>query len=158
MRMSESPLALQQEMDSLQQRFADLEHDSILAHYAFIPAIPQPIAYFTANFLHGGWLHIIGNMWFLWLAGTILEDTWGTHYLPSVLHAIGSHGHGVPRMVEPREAWPPRLAPPGRRRVDGAFLVRFPKTKIEMIWLFGFGFRSCRFHARAYCFFRYGCL
>jgi len=32
----------------------------------------------------------------------------------------------------------------------GAFLVRFPKTKIEMIWLFGFGFRSYRFHARAY--------
>src|SRR5437879_13290744 len=32
----------------------------------------------------------------------------------------------------------------------GAFLVRFPKTKIEMIWLFGFGFRSYRFQARAY--------
>src|SRR5258707_14798245 len=69
-------------MDSLQQRFADLEHDSILAHYAFVPAHPQPIAYLTANFLHGGWLHIIGNMWFLWLAGTILEDTWGRIIYP----------------------------------------------------------------------------
>ena len=28
-------------------------------------------------FLHGGWSHLIVNMWFLWLAGFVLEDVWG---------------------------------------------------------------------------------
>src|SRR5260370_41106597 len=53
----------------------------------------------------------------------------GTHYLPSVLPAIGSHVHGVPRMVEPREpgrhAW--RLR--SRRRVDGRVLGSLSKNK-----------------------------
>ena len=150
MRMSESPLALQQEMDSLQQRFADLEHDSILAHYAFVPAHPQPIAYLTANFLHGGWLHIIGNMWFLWLAGTILEDTWGRiiyplFYLLSGAMAMEFHAWSNPGSLAATLGASGAVA-----ALMGAFLVRFPKTKIEMIWLFGFGFRSYRFHARAY--------
>src|SRR4029077_14756911 len=67
MRLIEDPVELQRQMDSLEQQFAELEHNSILERSAFIPAHPQPIAYITANFLHGGWLHIIGNMWFLWL-------------------------------------------------------------------------------------------
>ena len=150
MRMSEDPLALQQEMDSLEQRFADLEHDSILAHYAFVPAHPQPIAYLTANFLHGGWLHIIGNMWFLWLAGTILEDTWGrviypVFYLLSGVMALEFHAWASPGSLAATLGASGAVA-----ALMGAFLVRFPKTKIEMIWLFGFGFRSYRFHARAY--------
>src|SRR6267143_226747 len=150
MGMSESPLALQQEMDSLQQRFADLEHDSILAHYAFVPAHPQPIAYLTANFLHGGWLHIIGNMWFLWLAGTILEDTWGRIISPlfSLLSdalAMEFHAWSNPGSLAATLGASGAVA-----ALMGAFLVRFPKTKIEMIWLFGFGFRSYRFQARAY--------
>src|SRR6266403_304923 len=53
----------------------------------------------------------------------------GTHYLPSVLSAIGSNGHGVPRMVEPRKpsrhAW--RLR--GRRRADGRILGSLSENK-----------------------------
>src|SRR5258705_89620 len=117
MRMSESPLALQQEMDSLQQRFADLEHDSIVAHYAFIPAHPQPIAYLTANFLHGGWLHIIGNMWFLWLSGAIFGGSSGgvahwAHVGGFVFGAIGAVGlgysgleHVANQAIEAKVAW-----------------------------------------------------
>src|SRR5258707_11189488 len=76
-------------MDSLAQQYAELEHNSILERYAFIPAHPQPISYITANFLHGGWLHIIGNMWFLWLAGAILEDTWGPVIYPIFCFVFG---------------------------------------------------------------------
>src|SRR5260370_11915300 len=69
-------------MDSLAGQYVELEQSSILERYAFIPSHPQPISYVTANFLRGGWLHIIGNMWFLWLAGAILEDTWGRIMYP----------------------------------------------------------------------------
>lgn len=68
-RLIKDQAALQQEMDSLAEQFSSAQRTSVLEQYAFTPAHPKPIAYLTANFLHG-------NMWFLWLAGAILEDTW----------------------------------------------------------------------------------
>jgi membrane associated rhomboid family serine protease len=122
----------------------------MLAHYAFIPARPQPVSYITATFLHGGWLHIIGNMWFLWLAGTILEDTWGRiiypiFYLLSSAMALEFYAWANPGSLTATLGASGAVA-----ALMGALLVRFPKTKIEMLWLFGFGVRSYRFHARAY--------
>ena len=76
-RLMDSPELLQQEMDTLSARYVDLLSTSVLQRYSFVPAHPTWYSYITANFLHGGWLHIIGNMWFLWLAGIILEDAWG---------------------------------------------------------------------------------
>jgi Rhomboid family len=72
-RLIDDQTALQQEMDSLAKQFSSAEQASVLEQYAFTPAHPKPIAYLTANFLRGGWLHLIGNMWFLWLAGATLE-------------------------------------------------------------------------------------
>jgi rhomboid family protein len=76
-RMRDDSSDFQSEMDTLTGQFEQMEETSILDQYAFVPGQPKPISYLTANFLHGGWLHLIGNMWFLWLAGFILEDTWG---------------------------------------------------------------------------------
>ena len=76
-KMTEDTSKLQDEMDSLDAQLVNLSKSSITEQYAFIPAKPRPISYLTANFLHGGWLHLIGNMWFLWLAGFVLEDVWG---------------------------------------------------------------------------------
>jgi len=47
------------------------------------------MSYVTANFLHTGWLHLIGNMWLLWLAGAILEDTWAASSIPSSIWRPG---------------------------------------------------------------------
>src|SRR5260370_10120499 len=69
-------------MDSLAERYAQQQKSSILANYAFVPAHTTFIAYLTSMFLHTGWLHLIGNMWFLWLAGFILEDRWGPFNYP----------------------------------------------------------------------------
>ena len=39
----------------------------------------------TSMFLHGGWLHLIGNMWFLWVFGNNVEDSMGhVRYLASI--------------------------------------------------------------------------
>ncbi len=80
----------QSEMDTLTGQFEQMEQTSILDQYAFVPGQPKPISYLTANFLHGGWLHLIGNMWFLWLAGFILEDTWGRLIYPSFYLLAGA--------------------------------------------------------------------
>ena len=141
---------LQLEMDSLAGQFSEVESVSILAQYGFIPAHPRPITYITSLFLHAGWFHIIFNMWFLWLAGVVLEDTWGRAIYPAfylLAGAVATQFHG---WLNPGSLVAAIGASGAVAALMGAFLVRFPTTKIEMIWLFGFGFRSYRFWARAY--------
>lgn len=99
-------------------------------------------------FLHTGWLHLIGNMWFLWLAGFILEDRWGRVIYPifyllagiaaSLFHVLFYHGSLAPVLG----------ASGAIAALMGGFLVRFPKLKIEMMW-FMLIFRV-RFKAYAY--------
>jgi len=156
----DDPEQLQEEMDSLNQQYAQLSAVSITEQYAFIPARPSAISYLTANFLHGGWMHLIGNMWFLWLAGFVLEDVWGrwmysAFYLMSGVAALQFHAWLNPGSITPTLGASGAVA-----ALMGAFLVRFPKMKIEMAWIWWFSifrllrtgnpFRMFRFKAAAY--------
>src|SRR5208282_4136874 len=147
-KMTEDASQLQAQMDSLNEKFVALSSVSITQRYAFVPAQPTAISYLTANFLHGGWLHLIGNMWFLWLAGFVLEDVWG-RWLYSVFYLIA----GVAALqfyawTNPGSITPTLGASGAVAALMGAFLVRFPNMKIEMAWLFFF--RLYRFKAAAY--------
>ena len=42
----------------------------------------------TSMFLHGGWMHLIGNMWFLWIYGDNVEDVLGHGKIPGLLSAV----------------------------------------------------------------------
>ncbi len=147
-RQVQDPTELQQDMDNLCQEFETVEQGSILNKFAYIPAHPHAISYITANFLHGGWIHLIGNMWFLWLAGFILEDTWGRVIYPlfylvagaAALQFYGWCAHG---------SYIPLIGASGAvAALMGAFLVRFPKMKIDMMFFTIFYRR--RFKAAAY--------
>ena len=147
-RLSEDSSKLQDEMDSLNAQLEKLSSASIIEQYAFIPAHPRPISYLTANFLHGGWLHLIGNMWFLWLAGFVLEDVWG-RWLYSLFYLVaGAAALQFWAWSNPGSITPTLGASGAVAALMGAFLVRFPKMKIEMAWLFMFKFY--RFKAAAY--------
>ncbi len=52
--------------------------DRFIYQFALVPDRLQPITFLTSMFLHGGWLHIIGNMWFLWVFGAHIEDALGS--------------------------------------------------------------------------------
>ena len=136
-RLLEDQTALQQEMDSLADQFSSVQQTSVLEQYAFTPAHPKPIAYLTANFLHGGWLHLIGNMWFLWLAGAILEDTWGRVIYPILYLVAGAAALQFHAWLNPGSLAPTLGASGAVAALMGAFLVRFPKTKIEVAVVFG---------------------
>jgi membrane associated rhomboid family serine protease len=132
MRLQDDPAILQSQMDSLCQDFEDSERSSILDNYGFVPAHPRAASYVTANFLHGGWLHLIGNMWFLWLAGFILEDNWGrliysVFYLVAGVASLQFYAWCSPGSYIPLVGASGAVA-----ALMGAFLVRFPKMKIEM--------------------------
>jgi membrane associated rhomboid family serine protease len=147
-KMTEDTSKLQDEMDSLNAQFVSLSKSSILEQYAFVPSQPHPISYLTATFLHGGWLHLIGNMWFLWLAGFVLEDVWG-RWIYSVFYLIaGATALQFYAWTNPGSITPTLGASGAVAALMGAFLVRFPKMKIEMAWLFMF--KLYRFKAAAY--------
>jgi membrane associated rhomboid family serine protease len=133
-RLVDDPEQLQAEMDSLAQRFEEEEKSSILGNYAFVPAHPRPISYLTSMFLHIGWIHLIGNMWFLWLAGFILEDRWGRVIYPIFYLLAGIAASLFHAMFYPHSIVPALGASGAVAALMGGFLVRFPKLKIEMLW------------------------
>src|ERR1700741_425484 len=49
----------------------------LVAMYGLTPARFHAIDMLTSMFLHGGWLHVLGNMWFLWVFGDNIEDILG---------------------------------------------------------------------------------
>jgi membrane associated rhomboid family serine protease len=137
MRTVDDPEQLQAEMDSLGAEYSKLAGASITEQFAFIPAHPKPIAYLTNNFLHAGWMHLIGNMWFLWLAGFVLEDVWGRplyliFYLVAGVVSTQLEGWANVGSIVPSLGASGAIA-----ALMGAFLVRFPKLKIRLMWLFG---------------------
>ena len=145
------PAALQAEMDTLGSQYSLLAASSITERFAFVPANPRPITYLSSTFLHANWWHIVGNMWFLWLAGFILEDIWGRPLYLLVYLAAGAMACQIDVWVNPASIVSSVGASGAIAGLMGAFLVRFAKVKIQMMWFFDFGvFRFLRFWMRAY--------
>jgi membrane associated rhomboid family serine protease len=148
MRLVEEPSAEQEEMDSLTSQYSQMAKSALTEQYAFIPAEHKPITYITANFLHGGWLHLIGNMWFLWLAGFVLEDVWGRTIYTITYFLAGAAALQFHLWMNSGSFTATLGASGAVAALMGAFLVRFPKLKIKMAWLLSF--RLIRFQAAAY--------
>ncbi|HET6844775.1 MAG TPA: rhomboid family intramembrane serine protease [Candidatus Angelobacter sp.] len=142
---------LQEEMDSLTAEYSTLVHEPTVMQYAFVPAQPALIAYITANFLHGGWLHLIGNMWMLWLAGLALEDKWGRVIYTLFYFAAGAAALQFHAWLNPGSYSPLIGASGAVAGLMGAFLVRFPTTEIKMLSFVYF--RIVRFEVKAFWFF-----
>jgi rhomboid family protein len=92
----------------------------------------------TSMFLHGGWLHLIGNMWFLWLFGNNVEDSMGhvrflIFYLLSGLAAAAAQ-----TFVNPSSAIPMVGASGAISGVMGGYIVLYPKVRVHMIIFLGF--------------------
>lgn len=58
----------------------EYEFYDFIYNFGLVPAeaFSKPYQLFTHMFLHGSWLHIIGNMWFLWVFGDNVEDRLGS--------------------------------------------------------------------------------
>jgi membrane associated rhomboid family serine protease len=89
----------------------------------------------SSLFLHSGWMHLIGNMWFLWLFGNNVEDRLG-HVLFIVLYVVGgvvaSLSHWA--MIPPEAALQPVIGASGAvATILGAYAVTFPKARVRSI-------------------------
>jgi len=111
--------------------------NAFVAQWAAIPATIVSghgwITILTAMFMHGGWMHILGNMVFLWAFGPAVEDAMG-HIRYVVFYLVG----GVVAMVAQIAASPtstvPSLGASGAiAAVMGAFLVMYPRDEIRSV-------------------------
>jgi membrane associated rhomboid family serine protease len=143
------PSDAQEAMDKLCTDYEAARDGTIMWDFAFHPYHPKPWSYITAAFLHAGWLHIIFNMWFLWLAGTILEDAWGRVVYPIFYLVCGVFASVCHAMIFSGSMMPVVGASGAIAGLMGAFLARFPKTKIKMMWIF-FWMRPFKFDVAAY--------
>lgn len=121
------------------------ELETFVYAYGFVPAGGLGGAsLLTSIFLHGGWVHLGGNMLFLWLFGDNIEQTVGRlryslFYLSGGLVATAAHYLSAPGSLVPAIGASGAIA-----AVMGAYLVCFPHSQIKMLWLF-FPFRISAF-------------
>lgn len=87
----------------------------------------------TSMFLHGGWLHVLGNMWFLWIFGDNVEDVLG-HGKYLVFYLLcGLAAALTQTVVNPYSRLPMVGASGAIAGVMGAYLVKFPRAKIVVL-------------------------
>lgn len=87
-------------------------------------------------FLHGGWMHILGNAMFLWVFGNNIEDVVGRGRFLLFYLLCGLAAAAVHVMVEPASPIPTVGASGAISGVMGAYLVLFPKVRVHMLFLF----------------------
>jgi len=94
----------------------------------------------TSMFLHGGWLHLIGNMWFLWIFGNNVEDSMG-HWRFAVFYLVcGLAASALQVLSDPDSGVPVVGASGAIGGVMGAYVVLYPRVRVHMLLFFGFFF------------------
>ncbi|MCZ4352264.1 rhomboid family intramembrane serine protease [Roseovarius aestuarii] len=95
----------------------------------------------TSMFLHGGWLHLAGNMLFLWIFGDNMEDEMG-HSGFLVFYLLAGVGAGLAQLVsEPYSNVPTVGASGAIAGVMGGYLLLFPKARVDILIIIVFIFR-----------------
>jgi membrane associated rhomboid family serine protease len=103
-----------------------------------IAAIPPLLSLFTNIFLHGGWMHLIGNMWYLWIFGDNVEEAMGRmryllFYLTAGLVASMSH------VLSDAGSTVPCIGASGAiSGVLGAYVLLYPRARVLTLIFLGF--------------------
>ena len=104
-----------------------------VTHLIGAPNVPLQVALaplLTSMFLHGGWLHLIGNMWFLWVFGDNVEDRLG-HFSYLIFYLVCGVGAGLSHLVFNLGSTVPSLGASGAiSGVLGAYIVLYPRARV----------------------------
>ena len=92
----------------------------------------------TSQFLHGGWLHILGNMLFLWIFGNNIEDRLGRFPFLVFYLTAGAVAGLAQVAIDPGSAVPTVGASGAIAGALGAYLVLFPRARITSLVFLGF--------------------
>ncbi len=117
---------------------SELELNALIYHLGLVPAYVQHapsdlsvyIPFATSMFLHGSWMHVIGNMWMLWLFGDNVEDCMGRFkyllfYLSTGVIAALAHFY-----TDPQSTMPVVGASGAVAGIMGAYFLMFKKARV----------------------------
>ena len=88
-------------------------------------------ALFTSMFSHGSWMHLIGNMWFLWIFGNNIEDAMGHMRFMAFFILTGLIADGAHIFLSPDSSIPTVGASGAISGIMGAYFILYPKARIE---------------------------
>jgi membrane associated rhomboid family serine protease len=110
-----------------------------IAAYGMVPDRFHWFQLFTSMFIHGGFMHILGNMWFLWVFGRGVEDLIGHGRFLFFYLACGVAAGLVQMLVSPSSPIPTVGASGAIAGVMGGYLVKFPRAHVvTLIFIFIF--------------------
>jgi membrane associated rhomboid family serine protease len=132
----------QQELDNLTAEWARAAESHPYGTWGLIPSRFRVLGLFTSMFMHAGWLHVLGNMFILYLAAPAVEDAWGRPLFLAFYLASGVVASLTFVLTHASSAVPLVGASGAIAGVMGAFLVRFTRTKIRFFYWFAFVFRG----------------
>ena len=101
----------------------------------------------TSMFMHGGWLHLIGNMWFLWVFGDNVEDCLGHGRYVFFYLACGAAAALAQALISPSSVVPMVGASGAIAGVLGAYLVWYPWSRIHTFVFLGIFFTTAELPA-----------
>lgn len=88
------------------------------------------LPFFTSMFLHGSWLHVIGNMWFLWIFGDNIEDYLG-HFKYLIFYLLSGFAAAAAQVVlTPHSAVPTIGASGAIAGVLGSYFILYPRARV----------------------------
>lgn len=101
----------------------------------------EPLTVLTATFIHGGWLHLIGNMLYLWVFGDNVEDALG-HLRYLIFYLVAAVGAVALQVAVDQNGVVPMVGASGAiAGVLGAYLVLYPTATVGVLvpwfWFFG---------------------
>jgi membrane associated rhomboid family serine protease len=115
--------------------------DAFVQQWSVIPADivagQNRITILTSMFMHGGWMHIIGNMVFLWAFGPAIEDAMG-HLRYLAFYLLGGVIASLAQIAAASSSTIPSLGASGAiAAVMGAFLITYPRDRIRTLLFLG---------------------
>jgi membrane associated rhomboid family serine protease len=108
-----------------------------LRRWGLVPAQPDLLSLLSHMFMHAGWMHLLGNLLILYLAGPFIEDVWGRG-LYFGFYVLAGIAAAVAHMASTPESMVPMIGASGAiAGVMGAFLVRYGSSRIEFFYMIG---------------------
>lgn len=99
---------------------------------------PSWITAFSHMFLHGGWFHLIGNMWFLWIFGNNVEDSMGHGRFLVFYLLCGLAAAALQMATQPGSIVPMVGASGAIGGVMGAYGMLYPRVRVHLLIVLGF--------------------
>jgi membrane associated rhomboid family serine protease len=105
--------------------------------FCVVDPTPSYATVLTSMFMHGGWLHLLGNMWFLWIFGNNIEDSMG-HLKFVVFYLLCGVAAAFAQIVVDPDAVIPMVGASGAiSGVLGGYVILYPRARIHTIIPFG---------------------